>query len=204
MGKEIERKFLLSFLPEGMSGVSMRQGYLQSEKERAVRVRTVEKDGSKKGVLTIKGMGSESGMSRYEFETEIPVSDADHLLLLCDKPLIEKTRYKYDYEGLTWEIDEFYGVNDGLVVAEVELECEDQQFEKPDFIGEEVTGQVKYYNIPKMKFYVIPRELYQPIKQNVVILHNGENTANSKNFYNFLQTDYVRNIIKINGYDIYC
>ena len=65
-------------------------------------------------------------------------------------------------------------------------------------------SQVKYYNIPKMKFYVIPRELYQPIKQNVVILHNGENTANSKNFYNFLQTDYVRNIIKINGYDIYC
>jgi len=93
MGKEIECKFLVSFLPEGMSGTTMRQGYLQPEKERAVRVRTVEKDGSKKGVLTIKGMGSESGMSRYEFETEIPVPDADHLLSLCDKPLIEKTRY---------------------------------------------------------------------------------------------------------------
>jgi len=90
MGKEIERKFLVSFLPEGMSGITMSQGYLQPEKERAVRVRTVEKNRSKKGVLTIKGMGSESGMSRYEFETEIPVSDADHLLSLCDKPLIEK------------------------------------------------------------------------------------------------------------------
>ena len=151
MGKEIERKFLLSFLPKGMSGVTMRQGYLLPEKERAVRVRTVERNGSKKGVLTIKGMGSESGMSRYEFETEIPVLDADHLLSLCDKPLIEKTRYKYDYEGLTWEIDEFHGVNDGLVLAEVELKSEDQEFEKPYFIGEEVTGQVKYYNMMLLK-----------------------------------------------------
>ena len=105
MGKEIERKFLVSFLPEGMGGTTMRQGYLQPEKERAVRVRTVQKDGSKKGVLTIKGIGSESGMSRYEFETEIPVPDADYLLSLCDQPLIEKTRYKYDYQDLTWEID---------------------------------------------------------------------------------------------------
>jgi len=93
MGKEIECKFLVKSLPEGMSGTTMRQGYLQPEKERAVRIRTVEKDGSKKGVLTIKGMGDASGMSRYEFETEIPVPDADHLLSLCDQPLIEKTRY---------------------------------------------------------------------------------------------------------------
>jgi len=147
MGKEIECKFLVKSLPEGMSGTTMRQGYLQPEKERAVRIRTVEKDGSKKGVLTIKGMGDASGMSRYEFETEIPVPDADHLLSLCDQPLIEKTRYNYDFEGLTWEVDEFHGVNDGLVVAEVELESEDQQFNKPDFVGEEVTGQVKYYNM---------------------------------------------------------
>ena len=151
MGKEIECKFLVSSLPEGMSGTIMRQGYLQPEKERAVRIRTVEKDGSKKGVLTIKGLGDASGMTRYEFETEIPVSDADHLLSLCDQPLIEKTRYKHDYEGVTWEIDEFHGVNDGLVVAEVELESKDQQFEKPDFIGEEVTGQVKYYNMMLLK-----------------------------------------------------
>ena len=151
MGKEIERKFLVSFLPEGMGGTNMRQGYLQPEKERAVRVRTVQKDGSKKGFLTIKGIGSESGMSRYEFETEIPVPDADYLLSLCDKPLIEKTRYKYDYEDLTWEIDEFHGVNDGLVVAEVELESEEQKLKKPNFIGEEVTGQVKYYNMMLLK-----------------------------------------------------
>ena len=78
MGKEIECKFLVSSLPEGMSGTTMHQGYLQPEKGRAVRVRTVEKDGSKKGVLTIKGLGDASGMSRYEFETEIPVSDAAH------------------------------------------------------------------------------------------------------------------------------
>ena len=151
MGNENECKFLVSSLPEGMSGTTMHQGYLQPEKERAVRIRTVEKDGSKKGVLTIKGLGDASGMSRYEFEIEIPVLDADHLLSLCDQPLIEKTRYKYDYEGVTWEIDEFHGVNDGLVVAEVELENKDQQFEKPDFIGEEVTGQVKYYNMMLLK-----------------------------------------------------
>ena len=151
MANEIERKFLINALPEGMNGTTMRQGYLQPEKERAVRIRTVEKDGSKKGVLTIKGMGSASGMSRYEFETEIPVTDADHLLSLCDQPLIEKTRYKYDHGGLVWEVDEFHGVNDGLVVAEVELESEEQTFDKPDFIGEEVTGQTKYYNMMLLK-----------------------------------------------------
>lgn len=151
MANEIERKFLIKSLPEDMSGTTMRQGYLQPEKERAVRIRTVEKDGSKKGVLTIKGMGNKSGMSRYEFETEIPTSDADHLLSLCDQPLIEKTRYKYKHDNLIWEIDEFHGVNDGLVVAEVELESEDQQFEKPNFISEEVTGQVKYYNMMLLK-----------------------------------------------------
>ena len=151
MANEIERKFLIKSLPEDMSGTTMRQGYLQPEKERAVRIRTVEKDGSKKGVLTIKGMGSKSGMSRYEFETEIPVLDADHLLTLCDQPLIEKTRYKYKYDGLIWEVDEFHGVNDGLIIAEVELESEDQQFNKPDFVGDEVTGQVKYYNMMLLK-----------------------------------------------------
>ncbi len=151
MGNEIERKYLIKSLPESMSGTTMRQGYLQPEKERAVRIRTVEKDGSIIGVLTIKGMGDKSGMSRYEFETEIPVEDADHLLSLCDQPLIEKTRYKYDHEGLTWEIDEFHGVNHGLVVAEVELESKEQQFNTPDFVGEEVTGQVKYYNMMLLK-----------------------------------------------------
>ncbi len=151
MGKEIECKFLLKSLPHGLSGTTMRQGYLQPEKERAVRIRTVEKEGNKKGVLTIKGMGDKSGMSRYEFETEIPVQDADHLLMLCDQPLIEKTRYTYDHEGFTWEIDEFHGVNQGLLVAEVELESKDQEFSKPEFVAEEVTGQVKYYNMMLLK-----------------------------------------------------
>ena len=151
LGKEIERKFLVMNLPDDLSGTTMRQGYLQPEKERVVRIRTVEKDGAKKGVLTIKGIGDASGMSRYEFETEIPVVDADHMLTLCDQPLIEKTRYRHDFKDLTWEIDEFHGVNEGLMVAEVELESEDQQFEKPDFIGEEVTGQVKYYNMMLLK-----------------------------------------------------
>ena len=151
MGKEIERKFLVSFLPEGLSGIPMRQGYLQSDKERSVRIRTIGKAGSQKGALTIKGIGSKSGMSRYEFEIEIPVQDANHLLSLCDKPLIEKTRYKYVHEDLTWEIDKFHGDNYGLVVAEVELKSENQQFKKPDFIIEEVTGQVKYYNMMLLK-----------------------------------------------------
>ena len=146
MANEIERKFLINALPEGMSGTTMRQGYLQPEKERAVRVRTVEKDGSKKGVLTIKGMGSASGMSRYEFETEIPVTDADHLLSLCDQPLIEKTRYKYDHGGLVWEVDEFHADNEGLTVAEIELDDEDERFELPSWLGEEVTADYRYLN----------------------------------------------------------
>ena len=79
------------------------------------------------------------------------MTDADHLLSLCDQPLIEKTRYKYDHGGLVWEVDEFHGVNDGLVVAEVELESEEQTFDKPSFIGEEVTGQTKYYNMMLLK-----------------------------------------------------
>ena len=86
-------------------------------------------------------------MSRYEFETEIPVADADCLLNLCDQPIIEKTRYIYEHESLIWEIDDFHGVNNGLVIAEVELKSEDQEIKKPDFVDKEVTGQKKYYNL---------------------------------------------------------
>lgn len=150
--KEIERKFLVSgTLPKGLEGGSIRQGYLQTQNERTVRIRTIEISNGKKGILTIKGIGDKSGISRYEFEIEIPVSDADHLLSLCDQPLIEKTRYKYDFEGLTWEIDEFHGVNEGLIIAEVELETKDQKIIKPDFIGKEVTGDIKYYSLMLMK-----------------------------------------------------
>lgn len=143
MGKEIERKFLVkdnswrALAP----GTQYRQGYLNSAKERIVRVRTI-KD---KGYLTIKGITS--GATRAEYEYEIPVAEAEAMLdELCEKPLIEKNRSKIDYGKLIWEVDEFFGENQGLIVAEVELESEDQDFEKPGWIGDEVTGDPKYFN----------------------------------------------------------
>jgi CYTH domain-containing protein len=143
MGTEIERKFLVTenSWRSLAAGVKYRQGYLNSAKERTVRVRTIDD----KGFLTIKGITT--GASRAEYEYEIPVGDADALLDdLCEKPLIEKNRYKIDFEGFVWEVDEFFGENQGLIVAEVELESEDQAFEKPGWIGEEVTGDPKYFN----------------------------------------------------------
>jgi CYTH domain-containing protein len=143
MGTEIERKFLVTenSWRSLAAGVKYRQGYLNSAKERTVRVRTIDD----KGFLTIKGITT--GASRAEYEYEIPVGDADALLDdLCEKPLIEKNRYKIDFEGFVWEVDEFFGENKGLIVAEVELESEDQAFEKPGWIGEEVTGDPKYFN----------------------------------------------------------
>ena len=143
MGKEIERKFLVkdnswrALAP----GTEYRQGYLNSAKERIVRVRTIDD----KGYLTIKGITL--GATRVEYEYEIPVAEAEAMLdELCEKPLIEKNRYKIDYEKLIWEVDEFFGQNQGLIVAEVELESEDQDYEKPGWIGDEVTGDPKYFN----------------------------------------------------------
>ncbi len=142
MGKEIERKYLVkgdAWRSLG-EGTLYRQGYLNSAKERVVRARTM----GDKAALTIKGITT--GATRLEFEYEIPFDDATQLLELCEQPLIEKTRYKIPYGGLTWEIDEFHGVNDGLIVAECELEAEDQAIDKPDWIGEEVTGDPRYFN----------------------------------------------------------
>jgi len=143
MGMEIERKFLL----EGEAwrrlakGVYYRQGYLNSSRERTVRVRTI----NEKGFLTVKGICV--GATRLEYEYEIPKDDCDAMLDdLVQKPIIEKIRYKVDYKGLTWEIDEFFKENYGLVVAEVELESEDQKIEKPEWIGKEVTGDPRYFN----------------------------------------------------------
>jgi CYTH domain-containing protein len=143
MGKEIERKFLV----KGNSwralapGTKYRQGYLNRAKERVVRVRTIDD----KGYLTIKGITL--GATRVEYEYEIPVAEAEAMLdELCEKPLIEKNRYKIDYEKLIWEVDEFFGENEGLIVAEVELESEDQDYKKPGWIGDEVTGDPKYFN----------------------------------------------------------
>lgn len=143
MALEIERKFLVTGAgwKESAPGVVYRQGYLSSVKERVVRVRT-EGD---RGVLTIKGLTR--GVSRLEFEYEIPRADADRLLdEVCERPLIEKTRYRLPAGDVTWEIDEFHGDNAGLVVAEVELAREDQPFERPAWLGREVSGDPRYFN----------------------------------------------------------
>jgi CYTH domain-containing protein len=143
MGKEIERKFLV----QGQAwrslaeGTVYRQGYLSTEKERVVRVRTI----GDTGFLTIKGITV--GSTRLEYEYPIPVTDADEMLDgLCERPLIEKTRYKIESGGHTWEIDEFGGENQGLVVAEVELVAESEAVDLPDWIGEEVTADSRYFN----------------------------------------------------------
>ncbi len=143
MGKEIERKFLVNGneWKKISTGTLFRQGYLSTIKERTVRVRTI--DG--KGFLTIKGITV--GATRAEYEYEISVSDANEMLdSLCEKPIIEKNRSKIEYKGLIWEVDEFFGENEGLIFAEVELDSEDQEIRIPDWIGEEVTGDPRYFN----------------------------------------------------------
>lgn len=142
MRTEIERKFLVK---EGAwreaSAKTYRQGYLSTVKERTVRVRTIDD----KAFLTIKG--ETVGATRREYEYEIPLEEANELLdELCERPLIEKKRHKLVHGGLTWEIDVFFGDNEGLIFAEVELESENQVFEKPDWVGEEVTADPRYYN----------------------------------------------------------
>lgn len=144
MATEIERKFLVAkenlarIQPE--RSVRMRQGYLSRAPGRTVRVR-IEDD---RAFLTIKGRAS--GLARPEFEYEIPLADASALLEMADGPLVEKVRHYVPFGGLVWEVDEFFGDNEGLVVAEVELSCEDQAFEKPDFVGAEVTSDPRYLN----------------------------------------------------------
>ncbi len=148
MATEIERKFLLAGddWKKLAEGVRYQQGYLCAQKERTVRVRTI----ADKGFLTIKGIST--GISRLEYEYEIPQADAGVLLAtLCEKPLIEKKRYKIKFAGFTWEVDEFFGDNAGLVVAEIELEREDQLFEKPVWIGSEVSGDPRYFNSSLIK-----------------------------------------------------
>jgi adenylate cyclase len=143
MGTEIEKKFLLTgdAWRELAEGTHYRQGYLNSVKERIVRVRTIDD----KGFLTIKGITS--GVTRVEYEYEIPKDECNAMLDdLAEKPIIEKTRYKIDYGGFTWEIDEFFGENKGLIIAEIELESEDQIFKKPEWVGDEVSGDPRYYN----------------------------------------------------------
>ncbi len=143
MGTEIEKKFLITDNSwQGLVvGKDYCQGYLNSEKGRTVRVRII----GDRGILTIKGP-SEHG-ARLEYEYDIPVADAREILdLLCHKPLIEKTRYCIPFAGFIWEVDVFKGANDGLIMAEIELEFVDQEFVKPAWIGREVTGDSRYYN----------------------------------------------------------
>lgn len=144
MAQEIERKFLVKgdFKSEAFKSTRITQGYLSSVPERTVRVR-VKGD---KGFITIKGIGNESGASRFEWEKEIPVDEVRDLLKICEPGVIDKTRYLVKNGDLTFEVDEFYGDNEGLVMAEVELGSEDEPYEKPDFIGLEVTGDRRYNN----------------------------------------------------------
>ena len=145
MGVEIERKFLVrdTSAVVGLPGTSMRQGYLSVDPGRTVRVRVA----GQRAFITIKGAPSESGASRAEFEYAIPVPEAEEMLdRLALRPLVEKTRYRVTVGRLVWEIDIFRGDNEGLVVAEVELPSEATALILPDWIGEEVTGDARYYN----------------------------------------------------------
>jgi len=143
MGEEIERKFLVSgeAWRETAEGTRYRQGFLSTEPERTVRVRVAGTRGS----ITVKGKSL--GARRAEFEYEIPVADAERMLdTLCKRPLIEKVRYVLAIGAHTWEIDVFEGDNAGLVVAEIELRREDEAFERPEWVGDEVTDDPRYFN----------------------------------------------------------
>lgn len=146
---EIERKFLVDgdFMPFVKESVHIAQGYLNTTPGRTVRVR-IKGD---KGFLTIKGPCSESGASRYEWEKEIPVSEAKELIKLCEEGIIDKTRHLIDAGKHTYEVDVFHGENEGLVMAEIELSSEDESFIMPDWLGKEVTGDRRYYNSMLMK-----------------------------------------------------
>ena len=153
MNIEIERKFLvknLNYKSESFEKKYIKQGYLNSDKNRTVRIRV----SNNTGFITIKGKSSKNGTSRFEWEKEIPVTEAEELLLLCEPTIIEKTRYLIKVGYHTFEVDEFAGDNSGLVVAEIELNAEDEVFEKPNWLSKEVTGDLKYYNssISKLPF----------------------------------------------------
>lgn len=144
MPREIERKFLVTgnFKREACDSFRLVQGYISTDPDRTVRVRIK----GEQGFLTIKGCSSLDGLSRYEWEKEIPVSEALELMNLCVSGVIDKTRYLVPYGGHTYEVDVFHGANEGLVLAEIELADEQEMFEKPSWLGEEVTGDVRYYN----------------------------------------------------------
>ncbi len=142
---EIERKFLVTshaFKNQAHSKTHIVQGFLNTDKARTVRVRLK----GDKGVLTVKGPSTTDGLSRFEWEKDIDKTDAEALLKLCEKGVIDKIRYEIAVAQHIFEVDEFFGDNEGLIIAEVELNSKDEYFEKPDWLGEEVTGDIKYYN----------------------------------------------------------
>lgn len=149
MAQEIERKFLVDgdFKPYSFKTIRIVQGYLSSVPERTVRIRVKET----KGFLTVKGKTDDSGVSRYEWEKEIPVDEAKELLKLCEPGVIDKSRYLVKVGAHVFEVDEFYGENEGLVIAEIELKSGDEPFEKPEWLGKEVTGDACYYNASLIK-----------------------------------------------------
>ncbi|MCY1485655.1 CYTH domain protein [compost metagenome] len=142
---EIERKFLVksdNFKAVAFAKNQIAQGYLNSHPERTVRIRIK----GESGFLTIKGKGNESGVSRLEWETEIPLTEAKNLIKLCENGVIDKIRYEVKAGNHIFEVDEFFGDNEGLLVAEIELQSEDEAFEKPEWLGQEVTNDERYYN----------------------------------------------------------
>lgn len=149
MAQEIERKFLVTGDYRSLAASSSRiiQGYICSERGRTVRVRLRDD----RAYLTIKGPSPDNGLSRYEWEKEIAPGDARELMKLCEGGVIDKTRYLIPCGNHTFEVDEFYGDNEGLVVAEVELRAPDEPFERPPFLGKEVTGERRYYNSQLMQ-----------------------------------------------------
>jgi CYTH domain-containing protein len=149
MATETERKFLVEgdYRADITESSRIVQGYLSSVAERTVRVRIREK----RGYLTIKGAGNDSGLSRYEWEREIPLAEAEELIALCEPGVIDKTRHLVPVGDHVYEVDEFHGDNAGLVVAEIELAGETEAFEKPAWLGHEVTGEVAYYNAMLMR-----------------------------------------------------
>ena len=144
MSFEIERKFLVegNFKDKAISSSRIKQGYILSAGGRTVRIRIRDEQ----GYITIKGPSNRDGISRYEWEKEIPLGEAEELMLLCEPGVIDKRRYLVPSGRHTFEVDEFYGENEGLVMAEVELGAEDEAFVKPDFLGMEVTGDRRFYN----------------------------------------------------------
>lgn len=142
---EIERKFLTlskDFKGEAFKTIPIKQGFLNSDKNRTVRIRITDDQ----GFITVKGRSSADGLERFEWEKEISIDEAEKLLNLCERPIISKTRYLVNFKGFIFEVDEFHLENEGLVLAEIELSSREVTIKYPEWLGEEVTGDINYYN----------------------------------------------------------